>query len=739
MDQVYQKGNMVQPVEQEFGYVQLLNILVRRGWWVLGTFSLALIGALLFTLTRDPIYQSSMQMIIEPNFEEELDPAELDDRPSQRQREENYATQLNLMRSRELLQRAVDSLRDAYPELTPQEVRSSLSLSPIQEGGDETRIVGIVYTDTDPVRAERVLEALQAVYLSYALERQEQLLNQGLGAIDNQFEEARRSLSSSQSRLKEFRQNQDIIDPERQATVVTDSLNRILSEQQALETQYQEALARYTTLREQIALSEDSAIAAARLSQSARFQTLLNALQQTELALAERRVIYSDADLGVQGLIAQRQNQLELLRQEAERVLGSSAAGIASAERLQDFGQLSALDLNLVQDLAQTESSLEGISARRASLAQAEQEARAELDQFPELIDSYNRLQPEVETRQAVLEQLLRQRELLSSQLARGGFNWQVVANPFLGVKIGPDHRRNMLLGAVVGLVLGGTVAFIREALDEVIRAPEDIQRLGTVPLLGVLSENKTPDFTRTAGSAPTYRHNQDRLESDYWLSLRDSLDLIYKSVKLYQSDAAKSLAVAATRSSASSSTLAVGLALSAARIGQRVIIVDANLRSSTLQERFNFPDGRGLAALLDQPATKLVPVSTTLLGTSIDVLPTTLEADDSMKILSSPRFRVLIEALEKRYDLVILDSPPVLGTADVLEIAANCNNLVLVAQLNQTTEQELQDSLSILSRVDNLTGIVASDVPHPVMSSVDTDAPHLGEVTSQSTELSLN
>ncbi len=741
-DRVRQRGYMVQPVEQEFGYVQLLNVLVRRGWWVLGTFSLALIGALLFTLTQDPIYQSSMQMIIEPNFEEDIDPAELESQPSKSQREADYATQLNLMRSGELLQRAVDSLRDSYPELTAQAVKRSLSLAQIQEGGDETRIVGIVYTDSDPVRAERILEALQEIYLIYALERQEQRLNQGLSAINTQFEEARRSLSSSQDKLKEFRQNQAVIDPERQATAVTDSLNNVLSEQQALEAQYQEASAQYETLREQVALSEDNAIAAARLSQSPRFQTLLNALQQVELALAERRVVYSDADQGVQGLVAQRQNQLALLRQEAQRVLGDAASTIASADSLQDFGQLSTLDLNLVQNLAQTESLLEGISARQRSLAQTEQTIRAELDQFPELIDNYNRLQPEVQTQQVVLEQLLRQRELLSSQLARGGFNWQVIATPSLGAKIGPDPRKNMLLGAVVGLVLGGTIAFIREGLDGVVRTPEDIQRLSTVPLLGVLTEassSKTKGTIRTPASTSGYQRNGDGLETDYWLSLRDSLDLIYKSVKLHRSDSGKSVAIASTQSPESSSTLAVGLALSAARIGQRVIIVDANLRSSTLQERFSFPSGKGLSTLLDQPATKLVPVSTTLLGTSIDVLPAKLETQDSMKILSSPRFRVLIDALEKRYDLVILDSPPILGTADVLEIAASCGDVVMVVQLKQTTEEDLQSSLAAMSQVDNVIGIVASDVSHPVVSATDSDTPYMGEMSSQPTELSLN
>lgn len=746
MDRVHQRGYMVQPAEQEFGYIQILNVLARRGWWVLGTFSLALIGALLFTLTQDPIFQSSMQMIIEPNFEEDLDPAELESNQSQRQRDADYATQLNLMRSSELLQRAVDSLIDSYPNLTAQAVRRSLSVAPIQEGGDQTRIVGIVYTDDDPVRAERVLEALQEVYLSYALERQEQRLNRGLSAINNQFDDARQNLADSQDRLKAFRQNQDVIDPERQATAVSDSLNQISAEQRALEAQYQEALAQYTTLRDQVSLSEGNAIAAARLSQSARFQTLLNALQQVELALAERRVIYSDADLGVQGLIQQRQNQLALLRQEAERVLGSTAPQLASADSLQDFGQLSALDLNLVQELAQTESLLEGISARQSSLAQTEQDIRAQLDQFPELIDSYNRLQPEVETQQAVLEQLLRQRELLSSQLARGGFSWQIVANPNLGAKVGPDPRKNMLLGAVIGLVLGGTVAFIREGLDTIVRTPEDIQRISSVPLLGVLTEDYSSKGrrARTPSLASVYQQNGnnrngDGAEANYWFSLRDSLDLLYKSVNLHRSAPTKSLAIASAQSPESSSTLAVGLALSAARIGQRVIIVDANLRSSTLQERFRFPSGRGLSTLLDQPATKLVPVTTQLLGTSIDVLPARLESQDAMKILSSSRFRVLIEALEQRYDLVILDSPPILGTADVLEIAACCGDLLVVTQLNQTTEEELRDSLSALSRVNNVIGVVASDVSHPVVNSVDAGTPYIEEMSSQPTELSVN
>ena len=103
--------------EQEFGYLQLLNIIVRRGRWVFGVLGLSLMAALLFTLTREPTYFSSMQLIIEPNFEENIEPSDLLTQPSERQRETDYATQLNLMRSNELLQRAVDDLSADYPSL----------------------------------------------------------------------------------------------------------------------------------------------------------------------------------------------------------------------------------------------------------------------------------------------------------------------------------------------------------------------------------------------------------------------------------------------------------------------------------------------------------------------------------------------------------------------------------------------------------------------------------------------
>ncbi|MGB3295523.1 MAG: capsular biosynthesis protein, partial [Phormidesmis sp.] len=339
--------------EPELGYSQLFAALIRQKFWFLGGVATALLGAFLFTLTQESIYESSMRLIIEPNYRQEYDPADED--PSARQQETDYATQLNLMRGEDLLQRAAERIEPVYPDLSAADISNGLQIQQVQENGVETRIINISYADTQPDRAQRALEALKLVYQNYALEQQEQRLSQGLEAINSQLEEAQDGLTKSQTDLRNFRQSQSTIDPQQQAKALADNLNQVTQQQYAQQEQLQAATARYETLRQQINLSPDEAFRAARLSQSPRFQSLLNALQATELELAERRTVYLESEPGVQILLEKRQNQARLLAEEAERVLGPGAAGF-SGGNFQGFGQLSTLDLDLVGALADAQA-----------------------------------------------------------------------------------------------------------------------------------------------------------------------------------------------------------------------------------------------------------------------------------------------------------------------------------------------------------------------------------------------
>lgn len=708
-------SNLSPIAEEDIGYGHLLKILVRRGFWFFGTFCVTLAAAAFVAVNSKPNYESSMQLLVEPNFDEELNLTEAESPPpSARSNQIDYATQLNLMRSVEFIQDAVDLLSADYPDLTVEIVHNGLKLFQVSEAKIETRIFKAVYIDNDPVKTQKVIEALQEIYLDYNLKQQEQRLTRGLAFLNEQLDNARKDLQDSQDALEQFRELQNLIDPKQQAEAVTAALNRVMQEQQDVEAQYEDAEALYATLQEQLALSPETALTESRLSQSSRYQTLLNELQQTELALAERRVVFSNSDPSVQTLFDQRQNQLLLLRQEIERVLGQSQAQAAlPAEGILSAGQLSTVDLDLVRNLAEVQANLASLEARYQSLVETEQSLREELNYFPGLIAEYDRLQPEVEIERSVLQKLLEEKQIVSAKLARGGYNWQVVESPQLGKKVGPSTLHTLMLGGVVGLFLGGVAAFVREAIDNAVHSPEDLEKQTALPLLGSLP---TVPVTAADGFPSPLRLNQTGPDnSAFGLEImqqplfRESLDLIYKNIQLLGgSSKSESLTITSALPGEGKSTLTLGLALSAARLGRRVLVIDADLRRPNLHERLNLPNDRGLTSLLKHGPGAAKPIQLALMDVKINVLPAGLESSDPVRLLASQRMGRLMAALKEAYDLVLLDTPPLLEVVDALQVGSFCNSTIIISRLEQVTQTELRKAITQLSRLKVL-GIVAN------------------------------
>lgn len=703
--------------EAEFGYGQLFGIIWRRRWWFLSVFSSAIAVSVFFALREEPTYQSSMQLLVEPNFEEELSQSDLDGRPTtssvnSRQSEVDYSTQLNLLRSRELLQETVVRLQDKYPELSTESLEGRVRLSRVVEDKTATRIFEAIYVDSNPARTKDVLETLQNVYLDYNSERQELRLTQGLTFINQQLDSARQNLQSSQDDLERFRSNQNVINPEQQGIEISALLTQMQQQRQVADAEYQQAQAQFSSLQQQIGLSPQQALIQAKLSQSPRFQSLLNELQTTDLQLAQQRTIFTDLDPSVQVLSDQRDNQLGLIRQEAGRVLGNTPIAAQTGEdNLLSVGQLSDVDLGIIVKMTEVQSSLESLNIRRQKLAQAEQELRANLSRFPELIAEYDRIQPDIEIERAVLQQLLMDREQLSAELAQGGYNWQIVESPTVE-ELSPSPAKTVALGGVVGLFLGGVAAFLREAVDGVVHTSDDLQKQVALPFLGMLPDT-APSVLSTAittessngrlSSLPTVQIIQS-------IPFREAFDLIYKNIQFLQAASQlRSLAITSALASEGKSTLTLGLALTAARLGKRVLVIDGDLRRPSLHEKLGLLwDAQGLSTFLSGKSNAISPYRLSWLNSNIEVLPAGLEPSDPMSLLSSRQMQELIASYEETHDLVLVDTPPVLGTADALQLASYCSGVLLVAQLDRVTQTELNKAASTLNQL-NVLGMVAN------------------------------
>ena len=707
--------------EPEIGYGQILGILLRRFIWFGGAIVGGLGLAVLLTLREDPTYQSSMQLLVEPNYRQTVDITgdQNTDDPSQT----DYATQLNLMRSTTFVEQTVEKLLSENPEFcSDPETRESctnglkrgLTLSQLSEGGTKTRIFEASYRAEDPTIVQAFLETLGEVYLSYNEAQQDQRLEDGLALVNQQIEEVEENLALSRQDLRQFRENESLIDPEQQALAIASNLQQIEQTQLDVESQYLDTRAEYEALQTQLQANPESALIASRLSQSSRYQQLLNSLQEAELALQQRLALYTEAEPGVQDLIVLRRGRILLLQEEVIRVLGGVPAQFDLDEStLLTEGQLGAIDLQLVADLVEAEVRLERLEARRSGLERAAQDLQTEFNAFPGLIAEYDRIQPEGQIQQQSLEQLLQLRQEITNELAQGGFSWDVVEAPRLGRKISPQPRQNLLLGVVAGAFVGGALAFGREAIDTVVRTSDDLKKQATLPLLGVVPEIPMGKegvllTILDAGQAPA-----DSFSLSQWQPFRDAVDLIYKTIQLTTTQSVSSLMITSALPEEGKTTLSLGLAMSAARSHQRVLLIDANLRHPSLHECLGLSNVQGLSTQLLTPAArldplKISPISVPLAGTSIDVLLAGEVPDDPVRLLSSLQMRRLLEKAEAKYDLVIVDAPVISGLADGLQLASLCKASIMVSRLEHITQSDLTHAMSILRQV-NTIGVVAN------------------------------
>ncbi|GAB1544301.1 polysaccharide biosynthesis tyrosine autokinase [Scytonema sp. NUACC21] len=710
-------GPYVNPVtESEPGYGQLFAVLIRRFPWFLIVFVASIAMAGLVTKRTPTTYGSSMQLLIEPNYQGKKEAnASVETQYADPNIEIDAATQLNLMQSSELIEKAVDQLKAEYPDISVPELKGSLALEQVKRKEDNipTKIFKIDYTSTDPEKTYKVLDTMRKVYLDYNIRQQDERIKRGLKVIREQIRKVNNDVSTAESNLQRFRRSQNLINPETQAKATEDELARIQQERGKTRAEYREAEARYKNLQQQLQTTPETALAEARLSQSTRYQGLLNEIQKTELLLAQERLRFTEEAPSVQKLVEQLQSQKALLQQEQRRTLGAEAK--TQGLGLLQQGQKGQIDINLSSELLKTRTDLLAYIARDQVLAKKEEQLRNELKRFPTVLAEYNRLQPQVQLNREKLEQLLKAEQILEQELDKGGYNWELIEKPKLGTRLGPNLQQNLLLGGVVGLMLGGIAAFLREVADDSVHTTAELEKQVALPLLGTtpkLPPAKARDsviklpFGKPQEPAPwTIQVLQS---PPRW----ESLDLIYKNIELLNSVSSfKSLMITSALADEGKSALALGLAMSAARLHKRVLLIDANLRDPSLHKQLNLPNEQGLSTLLASDVALPNQISIQSSGSSyIDILTAGPTPADPANLLSSPRMQQLMATFEENYDLVLVDSTPVLGLVDALLTASSCRGAIMVASIGQVTRTQMAQATAMLSRL-NLLGVVASGV----------------------------
>ena len=278
----------------------------------------------------------------------------------------------------------------------------------------------------------------------------------------------------------------------------------------------------------------------------------------------------------------------------------------------------------------------------------------------------------------------------LDSELARNGTARVIqVAAPPLEPSNAPLSR-NILLGAIVGLILGAAAALLVENLDRSIKTADDITG---VPVLGSIPKPGR-ELAGVELALATMQHNDSAVAEGYQ-RVRTALEFALLGRKL------TSLLVTSPDQAEGKTTTSSNLAWAMSAVDHRVVLADVDFRRPRIHEVFRCPPEPGLSDnLLQGTPLNQLALRVDDERTNMVVIPTGVQPPSPGDFVASPAFSSLLRDLETEADLVILDSPPVLPVSDALSIARQVDGVIITARAGRTSKQQLAKTVESLRAV---------------------------------------
>ena len=702
---------------------KITAIALHHRWFILGISCAVMSVTSLLAITTKPTYQSYMQILVSYNSDRSLPASKPEKTTKDLQKPQlssiDYSSQVKLMLSAKLVQKAVNLLHTDYPQMTIEDIysnskidkTSSLSLTQLpvdtEVNQNLNQVFLISFTDKDPLKSKRVLQALEKVYQDYNTDQKNQRINQGLVFVNNHLPQLQKDVLKAEKKLEKFRQQNNLIDPILQSKILLQSLADIQKQRQRTRAQLQDVQTRHNILEQAIASSHQKQINIDDSLESRQYQALIRELKQTEKELTQARILYTEKYPIIEQLKQKKQIIVTLLQQQGQ----NKAVDINSKSKLS--GQIIP---KLENDLTQLKVNALGLIAHDRDLAKSEQEVRSLLSKYPNLITEYKRLVANVEIYRKTLQQLTQVQNSLGVKIAQEGFNWQILEEPALGIHIGNLRWLLIVGGILIGPILGLAAALIWGKFNNAIFYTQDLQNLTNIQLLGSVPRLGKRKDSWTSQLQSIVRDKSKNLDISHQEIIKNlpnhqNLDILYQNIQMLNNSLPlKSLMLTSALPGEGKTTLALGLGSSAARMHQRVLVIDANLRSPSLHKTLGLTNDWGLSLLLVDDINPSFHNYIQPIHPAIDVLTAGPRPEDVANLLSSERMQELMDLFAQNYDLVLIDAPSVLDTVDGRIVASLCNGIIMVGRIGKVTPNKLMEATEILSKL-NLIGIIGNEV----------------------------
>jgi capsular exopolysaccharide synthesis family protein len=700
----------------ESGLLQYVRAVYRRRWIALTTFGVVAAYAAVQTFTAMPVYEATSQLLIKT---EQRNVLTFEDIVQQDRASYDYAeTQYRLLRSRALAKRtltaldmwhrppfggpltavpapAAFSLSDAlsapvrlatealkpetptFEPAPPDEDKAEsaaidrllvgVTIAPIRN----SQLVDVKFRSPDPRLAARVVNELVRQYIAQAEDDRLSVSQDATGWLSKQLAAQREQLEASELALQLYREQHDAVALEDPQNIVVQKLADL-----------------------------NGAVTKAkmeRIERESRYNQLLS-IQRAGGDLDSFPAILSSPYIQqLKSDLAMRQAERQQLRQrfgDKHPTMVKLSAAIESAQ-----AKLDAEVANVVQAVrneflaaeAQERSLTEALNTQKSTaLAQDRKEIE------------YGVLRRDVATNRQIYEGLLqRAKEAgISGELQADSVRVvdlaEVPRSPVL-----PQHPRDLMLGLLIGAALAIGFALVLEHLDNRIKTPDEIAAHLHLPCLGLVPRLAKAKYT----GAPLINNGVPANFSEAFRGLRTSVQ--FSSAH----EGSRCLVVASTGPGEGKTLVSTNLAIALAQMGQRVLLIDADMRRPTVHVLLGEKQEPGLSNVLVGMTEPSQAVRRSAVP-GLWVLPAGRIPPNPAELLGSARFRVFLGKLSEKFDWVILDSPPVMAVTDASVMAHSANGVIFVVGSEMVHRGAARTAVTQLAAADGkLVGVVLNRV----------------------------
>ncbi len=606
------------------------------------------------------------------------------------------STQKEVITSEPVIQQVIDTLKlqdDEGEPLKPEDLEKKLTIELV--GGSD--VVDITYKHPNPKVAADVVNTLMDVYLQEQIRSNQSEPASAREFLDKQLPSMETKVANAETSLESFRTKNNIVDlNEEKKTIVADlgALNQQIS---TVGSELQGLQAQTSALQSQLGLDLPQAIKANQLGGSPQVQSILDQLAETETALAKERQRFNEKHPSIASLKEKKTALTSSLEELIAETVGQGvevSQGVLRNDNGIKENQLEKFITLKIDELSK--------QRQVAALYQSQQDYLQRAKKLPQLEKQEKELLRQVETAGKTYKTLLDSLQEVTLAENQQSGNAQIVELAPVPEQGSSGKLPLLASGVILGALLANLSIILLEMQDRTLQTVAEIKKKFAYNVLGI-----TPLEPPIYQGRVIAREEPDSFSGEVYRMIQANLKF------LTSDNRPQVMLITSSVPEEGKSTVSANLAAAISQLGRRVLLIDGDLRRSSQHRLWGVDNRLGLKDILTGDKTLEQVLSQPM--PNLDLLPSGMIRSNPLALIDSVEMSSLVASARKNYNLVLIDSPPLPVTADVLTISKLVDGILFVTRpgiVEQESAELAQETLRTTGQ--KVLGMVINGVkPH--------------------------